>query len=230
MRIGIIGSAGGSAFDEIVKILNEVSPGEHEFFVVTDRECSLELKCKFHKIPCKRIEDSDNYYFSEKAKKHFDQIGQIDFVLLFFSRLVTEVLFTNYVTFNIHPSLLPAFKGMSAARKMISSSVKFIGATLHLVDETIDMGPIIAQLSMPVSSKLNENLLNKYSFIHKVYLGLLAIELLETKSINISRQSKGIFYSKELPYTDRCNPSLANLELIQAVKRLQDEVNVEVIF
>lgn len=46
---------------------------------------------------------------------------------------------------NIHPSLLPAFPGLEAQRRALEHGVKWSGCTVHLVDETLDGGPIIAQ-------------------------------------------------------------------------------------
>src|SRR5689334_15853636 len=51
---------------------------------------------------------------------------------------------------NIHPSLLPAFPGLDAQRQALEHGVKVSGCTVHLVDETLDGGPIIAQREVPV--------------------------------------------------------------------------------
>jgi phosphoribosylglycinamide formyltransferase 1 len=46
---------------------------------------------------------------------------------------------------NVHPSLLPAFPGAHAVRDALAWGVKLTGATVHLVDEEVDHGPIVAQ-------------------------------------------------------------------------------------
>ncbi len=51
---------------------------------------------------------------------------------------------------NIHPSLLPAFPGLHAQRQALAAGVKLSGCTVHLVDEGLDSGPIVAQRSVPV--------------------------------------------------------------------------------
>src|SRR5215510_15029470 len=51
---------------------------------------------------------------------------------------------------NIHPSLLPSFTGLYAHRQALEHGVKVAGCTVHLVDETLDGGPIIAQRVVPV--------------------------------------------------------------------------------
>ena len=51
---------------------------------------------------------------------------------------------------NTHPSLLPAFRGAHAVREAIAHGVKVTGCTVHLVDEEVDHGPILAQEAVPV--------------------------------------------------------------------------------
>jgi phosphoribosylglycinamide formyltransferase-1 len=52
---------------------------------------------------------------------------------------------------NIHPSLLPSFPGLEAQRQALEYGVKFTGCTVHLVDETLDAGPILAQSVVQVN-------------------------------------------------------------------------------
>ena len=51
---------------------------------------------------------------------------------------------------NIHPALLPAFKGAHAVRDALAYGVKITGVTVHLVDEGVDTGPILQQEALPV--------------------------------------------------------------------------------
>lgn len=51
---------------------------------------------------------------------------------------------------NIHPSLLPAFKGLNTHERAISAGAKEHGATVHFVVPELDSGPIIEQASVPV--------------------------------------------------------------------------------
>ncbi len=51
---------------------------------------------------------------------------------------------------NIHPSLLPSFPGANAVGAALAHGVKLTGVTVHLVDEQVDHGPILAQEAVPV--------------------------------------------------------------------------------
>jgi phosphoribosylglycinamide formyltransferase-1 len=73
-------------------------------------------------------------------------------VLAGFDRRVTRVLLDAFPhrVLNIHPALLPAFKGLDAQRQAVEYGVKIAGATVHLVDDQLDHGPIIVQGAVPV--------------------------------------------------------------------------------
>jgi phosphoribosylglycinamide formyltransferase-1 len=73
-------------------------------------------------------------------------------VLAGFDRLVSSVLLEAFPLriMNIHPALLPSFKGLHAQRQAVDYGVKIAGATVHFVDEHTDHGPIIAQGAVAV--------------------------------------------------------------------------------
>lgn len=72
---------------------------------------------------------------------------------------------------NIHPSLLPSFKGLHAQKQAIDAGVKISGCTIHFVDTAVDNGPIILQKCVPVfdqddETSLSNRILNEE---HKMY-------------------------------------------------------------
>jgi len=62
---------------------------------------------------------------------------------------------------NTHPALLPAFPGMHGARDALDYGVKVTGATLFVVDEGIDTGPIVAQCCVDVRDDDTEDTLHE---------------------------------------------------------------------
>jgi phosphoribosylglycinamide formyltransferase 1 len=78
---------------------------------------------------------------------------QIDLVCLAgFMRLLTPSFVRRWsgCMLNIHPALLPQFKGLHTHRRALAAGVKRHGATVHFVVPEMDSGPIIAQDSVPV--------------------------------------------------------------------------------
>jgi phosphoribosylglycinamide formyltransferase-1 len=69
-----------------------------------------------------------------------------------FMRLVGPSLLGEYpnAMLNVHPSLLPAFPGVDAQRQALEHGVKITGATVHLVTDQLDGGPIVLQSPVPV--------------------------------------------------------------------------------
>jgi len=68
-----------------------------------------------------------------------------------FMRLLSADFLAHYVhrVLNIHPSLLPAFPGLRAQEQALAAGVRVTGATVHLVDQGEDTGPIILQGAVP---------------------------------------------------------------------------------
>ena len=62
---------------------------------------------------------------------------------------------------NIHPSLLPMYKGLNTHRRVIQNKEKFTGCTVHLVNSKLDSGKIILQKKIKIFKKDNENTLEK---------------------------------------------------------------------
>ena len=85
---------------------------------------------------------------------------------------------------NIHPSLLPSFKGRHAQRQALEHGVKFSGCTVHYVVSEVDAGPILGQRCCPVLEDDTEETLSNRILVeeHQLYpevLNSIAIEILE---------------------------------------------------
>ena len=82
------------------------------------------------------------------------QEAKVDFIILAgYMRLVGPTLLHAYEgrIVNIHPSLLPSFKGLDAIGQAFDAGVKITGVTIHYVDEGMDTGRIIAQEAVKVA-------------------------------------------------------------------------------
>jgi phosphoribosylglycinamide formyltransferase 1 len=89
----------------------------------------------------------------ERALQDVLKAHRIDIVCLAgFMRLLTPWFVGQWQgrMLNIHPALLPAFKGLHTHERALAAGVKTHGATVHLVSPEMDSGPIIAQAEVPV--------------------------------------------------------------------------------
>ena len=98
-----------------------------------------------------------------------------------FDRLVSGVFLRAFPgrVLNVHPALLPAFKGLHAQRQALDYGARIAGVTVHFVDEQMDHGPIIAQATVPVldddtEQSLSERLLAEEHRIYPLALQRLA--------------------------------------------------------
>jgi phosphoribosylglycinamide formyltransferase-1 len=80
---------------------------------------------------------------------------------------------------NVHPSLLPAFPGLHAQRQALEHGVKVTGATVHVVDEELDHGPILLQRAVPVLEGDDEESLSARILEqeHRIYPEAIALVL-----------------------------------------------------
>jgi phosphoribosylglycinamide formyltransferase-1 len=97
-----------------------------------------------------------------------------------FMRILSE----NFVSrwrgrlLNIHPSLLPAFKGLDVHRRVLDAGVRISGCTVHFVVPELDSGPIIAQAAVPVLASDDEETLAARTLAAEHALYPMALQLL----------------------------------------------------
>jgi phosphoribosylglycinamide formyltransferase-1 len=90
--------------------------------------------------------------FDHKVVQTLQQYD-VEFVIMAgWMRLVTQVLIDAFPNrmINIHPSLLPSFKGVQAVEQALVAKVKITGCTVHLVSLEVDSGEILIQAAVPV--------------------------------------------------------------------------------
>jgi folate-dependent phosphoribosylglycinamide formyltransferase PurN len=189
-----------------------------EFQVVTDRPCSVEDGCRDLRIPVSRVVDPDRRGFSSKAHGVLGA-KECAAVIMLFSRVVEEPLTTGQRLLNIHPSLLPEFRGMGAVAKAYSAGVKVLGATLHVATAEVDGGPIVAQACQAIDQSHSVEVWEHVSFLQKTALFLLAVELLESGRLRWEGCDARL--AGNLEGTSQMNPMLINEAYVAAVRRLQ---------
>lgn len=117
--------------------------------------------------------------YPDKAACEAEIVGLLDrygvdlVCLAGYMRLLSDVMLASYGgrIINIHPSLLPAFKGARAIEQAFEYGVKVYGVTVHYVDSTMDGGKIIAQRAFEYSGGDIEELERRiHSIEHELYV------------------------------------------------------------
>jgi len=158
LKIAVFASGRGSNFQSII---DNIKSGDLEAeikLLISDRQEAGALKRAEH-------EDIENVYinpdhFGSKADYERELIGLLKtagvelVVLAGYMRILSPLFvkeFKNKII-NIHPSLLPAFKGLDAQKQAVDYGVKYSGCTVHFVDQGMDTGPIIKQAVVEVNA------------------------------------------------------------------------------
>jgi phosphoribosylglycinamide formyltransferase-1 len=133
---------------------------------------------------------SDDRKAFEQALQAVLESSRIDLVCLAgFMRLLTPWLVSrwNGRMLNIHPALLPSFKGLHTHEQALAAGVKVHGATVHFVVPEMDSGPIIAQGAVPVMDDDTPDTLAKrvLAIEHRIYP--LALKLLAEGSLRLEQ-------------------------------------------
>ncbi|QCC50059.1 bifunctional phosphoribosylaminoimidazolecarboxamide formyltransferase/IMP cyclohydrolase [Halapricum salinum] len=132
------------------------APGGAEFAVVlsNDEDAPILDAAAERGIPTEVVPKAEDESRREHEQRVEAALAEYDFDLVAmdgYMRILTEDFVANQPTIlNVHPSLLPAFPGMDAHEQVLEAGVKQTGCTVHVVDETVDDGPIVTQEPIPV--------------------------------------------------------------------------------
>ncbi len=156
IKLGIMASGSGTNFAAIVQAIQEGSlKAEIPVLIYNNPDAKVAARAQKWDIPTvllnhrnyKRRQDLDQAIV-EVLRSH-----KVDLVIMAgWMRIVTEVLINAFPEriLNIHPSLLPSFKGVRAIEQALAAKVKITGCTVHLLSLEVDSGPILLQAAVPV--------------------------------------------------------------------------------
>lgn len=158
LKIGVLGSGKGSNFVALFHaIRNGQTPAEVVLVASDLTDSGILAFAKSHGLPTytcppgrykTRLEPEIESALASALK----DAGAEVVVLAGFMRVVKAPLLNAFPgrILNIHPSLLPAFKGLCAWQQALDAGVSETGCTVHWVDDSLDGGPIIDQRRVPV--------------------------------------------------------------------------------
>ena len=156
LKLGIMASGSGTNFEAVARAIDEGKlKADIKVLIYNNREAKVRSRAEKWQIPAV-ILDHREY----KQREALDRAivatlkeYRVEWVVMAgWMRVATGVLldgFPNRVI-NIHPSLLPSFKGIRAVEQALQAKVKIAGCTVHLVTSEVDSGPILIQAAVPV--------------------------------------------------------------------------------
>lgn len=156
LRVGVLASGRGSNLQAIIDACAGGEVPAVVTVVVSDRAGAYALdRARRHGIPAVHIHPADYGTKEEYEKRIVLEMREygVDLVCLAgYMRLAGRVLLDSFPDriMNIHPALLPSFKGLHGQRQALECGVKISGCTVHFVDGGMDTGPIIIQAAVPV--------------------------------------------------------------------------------
>ena len=143
MRLGIMCSGNGTNFENILRTCNH-----HEVVLMihNTKQCGAAKRAEQFGIPHVRIAHKDEDQMIQLFKA-----WRVDLVILAgYMRVLKDPSAFHCPVINVHPSLLPKFKGLDAVQQALDSGEDETGCTVHYVNEELDGGEIIDQLKVPI--------------------------------------------------------------------------------
>ncbi|CCQ69361.1 Phosphoribosylglycinamide formyltransferase [Crocosphaera watsonii WH 0402] len=156
LKLGVLASGSGTNFEAIANAINQQQLNATiPLLIYNNPQAKVKEKATALNIESKLLNHREF-----KGREDLDQAivdlfksYQVDWVIMAgWMRIVTPVLleaFPNHVI-NIHPSLLPSFKGIKAIEQALEAKVKITGCTVHLASLEVDSGPILLQAAVPI--------------------------------------------------------------------------------
>jgi len=156
LRVGILISGRGSNMKALIEAANAPHYPAEIVLVISNKPDAPGLEtAKKAGIPTQIIRHknyNDRKEFDAKITNTLKQ-KNVDLVCLAgFMRILSRQFVDHWLgrLINIHPSLLPAYKGLDVHRRMIDDAVKMAGCSVHFVTHEMDAGPIIGQRAVLV--------------------------------------------------------------------------------
>jgi len=156
LKLGVMASGSGSNFEALMAVINQ-------------GQLNAQVQVVIYNNPTAKVKErAERWQVSSVLLDHrlfnsrelLDQAivttlkdYGVDWVIMAgWMRIVTPVLLTAFPqrVINIHPSLLPSFRGVRAVEQALAAGVKVTGCTVHYASAEVDSGPIIAQAVVPI--------------------------------------------------------------------------------
>ncbi len=156
LRLAVMASGNGSNFEALVGACRRGElAAQVVLLAVNNGDCGAVARAERLGIPV-QLHDHRRAVsrgaLDDALAASFQAVGADLVVMAGWMRIVTQRLIDAYPDrlVNIHPSLLPSFRGVDAVGQALAAGVRLSGCTAHLVRLEVDGGPILVQAAVPV--------------------------------------------------------------------------------
>ena len=174
IRTCILISGKGSNLESIIKSSRDYNFPIKIELIITNNVNAEGLKfAKNHSIPYKFFSSKNRETFERNSlfqikKKRIKFLCLAGFMMVLSNNFIKSF---GYKIINIHPSLLPKYKGLNTHKRVLKNNEKYSGCTVHFVTSKLDSGKIISQKKILIDKNETENSLKRKILIqeHKIY-------------------------------------------------------------
>ena len=177
LPLGVLASGSGSNLQSIIDAIEAGRlPAQIRVMLCNRPGARAIERARAHGVPVELLDHktfSSREAFDARLVEILRERGVELVCLAGFDRLISPVFVRAFPgrILNIHPALLPSFKGLHGQRQALEYGVKLAGCTVHFVDEETDHGPIVIQAAVPVLEGDDEDALVKRILAeeHRIY-------------------------------------------------------------
>ncbi len=156
LKLGVLASGNGSNFEAVAQAIEAGQlNAQLQVLIYNNPEAKAAARAVNRGIPAVLLNHRDFQHREDLDQQIVQTLQQyeVEWVIMAgWMRLVTQVLIDAFPDqiINIHPSLLPSFRGVRAVEQALAAGVKITGCTVHLVCLEMDSGAILLQAAVPV--------------------------------------------------------------------------------
>jgi len=163
-KITFILSGNGSNLFKILE-MNLKKKVFHSHSIITNNTLSSKIKklIKIKKLDIKIYENIS--YLSLKVLEGTELIFSVGYM-----RTIDRKIIDKYEIINLHPSLLPSYKGLMTQKRMLINQEKYFGFSIHKVSQLLDDGEVVSQKSKPIKNKSELKLINAQKKLEHKYV------------------------------------------------------------
>ncbi len=167
LKIAVLASGSGSNAAAIFQKIHNGQIDAKVCLLICNRPGAKVLeRAEEYAIPTLELDHTqfaDRESFDRRMVEALQESGAELIVLAGYMRILSPYFFSVFANkvINVHPALLPSFKGAHGAADALAYGVKMTGCTVHFVDEEVDNGAIIAQAALPVLGNESPDALQK---------------------------------------------------------------------